>query len=162
MEEPDPDSRRLRDRRRKGWASGLRPYSSRRQHYHRFRRRLYAFGSSSTVRFRSSLPQLHADIAVNVFVAHNDRNISPLIRAQTDPVRPARARSPDPPPAPARLRALPAAARAARCGGRSSPTCARHKARDDSRSRESRSSAGEAASAMTLFSQVIAVKFRLS
>jgi len=53
--EPDPDSRRLQAGCRMGRTSEHRPYSSRGDHHPRFWHQPYAFGSSSTVRFRSSL-----------------------------------------------------------------------------------------------------------
>jgi hypothetical protein len=55
VQEPDPDSRRLRAGCRKSRTSGLRHCLSRSDHRPRFRHQLYAFGSSSTVCFRSSL-----------------------------------------------------------------------------------------------------------
>ena len=74
--EPDPDSRRLRAGCRKGRASGLRPCLSRSDHRPRFRHQLYAFGSSSTVRFRSSLWTLPDGIMSRLFRdAHHHRSL---------------------------------------------------------------------------------------
>jgi hypothetical protein len=54
MQEPASGSRRLRAGCRVGRSSGLRPHLSRSDHHLRFRHRLYDFGSSSAVCFRSS------------------------------------------------------------------------------------------------------------
>jgi len=75
VKEPAPDSRRLRAGRHKGRTSGLRPYCPRGDHHPRFRRRLYYFGSSSTVRFRSSLWTLPDGILSHRFRdAHHHRS----------------------------------------------------------------------------------------